>query len=104
MSAKALLYAFFSALLPLLGYAAVFLFVGLAPARLSATRMYAPLLIFNALGLVLSVLALAYSNPRPTDISTKMRVALLTASIGLLANTIAFQMVLMVTVFHTAQA
>jgi hypothetical protein len=100
---KTLLYAVSSVLLPFIAYASVFFLAGLSPAQVSDTRMYVPLLLFNAVGLALAVIALSRSNVKPTNISPKMRIAVLFGGSGVLANTIAVEMLLSNTVFHSSQ-
>lgn len=85
--------------IPLSGYAALFL-SGLAPAGLSEARVYFPLVVLNALGLALSVIALSRSNPRPMDISARMRLIVLFGAVGLLANTIAAEYLLSAGILH----
>ncbi len=88
-----------SVAIPLAGYAFFFL-TGLAPESLSETRVYLSLVVFNAAGLALSIIALSRSNPRPLDISARIRLIVLLGSIGLLANIIAAEYVLAAAVLH----
>lgn len=102
MTNKTLVYAVFSVLIPFMGYA-FFLLAGSSPARLSQASGYLSLLIFNAMGLILSVLALAGSNPKPLNTSPRIRIIVLLGTIGLFANTIVFELVLLITVFRSSE-
>jgi hypothetical protein len=91
MMNKASIYSVFSVFIPLAAYVIRF---SAGPAAAPGLLPYLPLLAFNALGIVLSIIALSFSNQRPTDTSLKTRMALLLANIGLVANAIAVQTVL----------
>ncbi len=85
--------------IPLACYGFFFL-AGLAPASLSEAWIYLSLVTSNAVGLALAIIALSRSNPRPMDISVRIRLIVLLGSIGLLANIIAAEYVLTAAVFH----
>jgi hypothetical protein len=91
------LYSILSIAIPLAGYGFFFL-TGAVPAGLPEPRVYFPLVVSNVLGLSLAVIALSRSNPRPMDISARMRLILLLGTLGLLANIIAAEYLLAVAV------
>jgi hypothetical protein len=93
MTKTTLIYAVLSVLIPGIGFGFAFILDAI-PARLPEPGIFIPLLISNALGLVLSLASLARSNERPTNVSVTMRLALLFSTIGLLGNTLAIQLLL----------
>ncbi len=83
---KTLIFAVLSVLIPATGYAFACVFPG--------PGLLIPLLISNALGLALSLISLARSNEKPTNVTWTMRAALFFSGIGLLGNIISLQWLL----------
>lgn len=89
-------YSLLSVLAPCAGYAVLF------PMGIS-THGYLLLVAFNAVGFIFSVMALSRSNEKPTNTSFIMCVSILLGAIGMYANLIAVELILLKTVFHSPQ-
>lgn len=102
MKNKTILFSLLSVGLPLAMYAFVFS-AGLAPARLSDPSVYAPLFFFNTVGFALAVIVLSRSNRKPTDTSRRTNLAVLLSAIAMIANTIAVEVVVHISLLHNPQ-
>ncbi len=94
---NSLTYPLLSLLVPVAGYLVFFLsgFAAGAPNALA----YVPLLVLNAAGFAFSVAALARSRRKTVFESPREGMGALLGSIGIFANTIAFEIILMTRVF-----
>jgi hypothetical protein len=91
---KTMAYAVFSIVIPLAAYSAFFFMDGPVPSPLSGARRYALLPVFNIIGIIFSLIALSRSNEKPVNTSPGIRIAVLLGTLGMLANTIALEMIL----------
>ncbi len=93
MKTKTVLPAVFSLAIALLSAALLLFLNGPASPRTGRFEVAGPLLAFNAVGLGLSVLALARSNPRPVDTSLFIRFTALAAAVGIFLNIVIIEVV-----------